>query len=586
LYILYDNGNTGDCALGTQEADLWLWNQGSTSFADYSSTLPLEPCDNPDPPEISSDPDNNPFSVQDGYDLVISVKPDNPNFVVIGGTNAYEKTDISLPGTFARIGGYNDNTSYALYDTVDGDTHHPDIHALVFNPFSPNVMFSGTDGGVHKTTNITALPINWTNLNNNYQTYQYYHVAIDPVDGSDFVLGGAQDNGTSAGGMDIGAPNKTVQYQLASGDGVAVAISSDNSCFPFFLGYQNGTIYRYCNTYEEITPEMGLDMPYDSQFVTYYYLDQDNNNALYYAAKNTLLRTKNATIVSSSTWEDLGDTSTFGHTDNFQRFSTSWGTYNPASSYLLMGGDKGHIYRLDDPQNVADLSSAVNITPPGATVATGSNYSIVTGLAIHPTNNNIILATYSNYNTNSIFLSTNKGATWTLVERNLDAHSIRSAAIVENSGETSYFVGTARGLYSSTDPKSADWVREAPNEIGFAVVSDLKYRPSNHKLLIGTHGNGMFEATIDATLGIDDFNNISNLIKLYPNPVQDELNIKLPISNGKRISYTISSLSGQTVSKGILVNETIDVSQMTSGMYILQLKTSDGRKGAKSFIKR
>jgi hypothetical protein len=207
-------------------------------------------------------------------------------------------------------------------------------------------------------------------------------------------------------------------------------------------------------------------------------------------------------------------------------------------------------------------------------------------LAIHPNNNNIILATYSNYGTNSIFLSTNKGVSWTLVERNLSAHSIRSAAIAEDNGETTFFVGTARGLYSSTDPTSVDWVREAPTQIGFAVVSDLKYRPSDNKLLIGTHGNGMYEATISSTLGVDDFNSISNLMKLYPNPVENDLNVKLPQSDGARISYTISNLSGQTISKGILDKENVDVSQLTTGMYFLQLKTNDGRKGAKSFIKK
>jgi len=267
----------------------------------------------------------------------------------------------------------------------------------------------------------------------------------------------------------------------------------------------------------------------------------------------------------------------------FQTFSTSWGTYNASTSYLLMGGDSGHIYRLDDPQNVASVSSAVNITPPTATLGFPS---IVTGLAIHPTNDNMILATYSNYGTDSIFLTEDKGATWTLVERNLSSHSIRSAAIAEDNGETTFFVGTARGLYSSSNPATTDWVREAPNQIGFALVSDLKYRPDDHKLLIGTHGNGMYEATISSTLGVDDFNNISSLMKLYPNPVQNDLNVKLSQADATQISYTISNLSGQTISQGVLDNEKIDVSQLTTGMYFLQLKSNDGRKGAKSFIKK
>jgi hypothetical protein len=62
--------------------------------------------------------------------------------------------------------------------------------------------------------------------------------------------------------------------------------------------------------------------------------------------------------------------------------------------------------------------------------------------------------------------------------------------------------------------------------------------------------------------------------------------VKLPNTNGVKINYIISNLSGQTISKGTLNKETIDVSQLTTGMYFLQLKTNDGRKGAKSFIKK
>ena len=598
LFVLYYNGNTGDCATATQEADLWMWTQDSETtgtFTEFSDVLPLETCDTPSPPETSSDPDNNPFSVQQGYDLVISVKPDDEDFVVIGGTNAYKKSNITDSGSrFTRIGGYKDNTSYAIYYTPAGDLHHPDIHALVFDPFHSNVLYSGTDGGVHKTNNITSGVINWTNLNNNYQTYQYYHIGIDPMAGSDIVIGGAQDNGITVGGTGWNMPDLTTLDFYASGDGCSVAISRDDVCLPFFISLQEGTFYRTFNcggtfsSYDPITPYIDTETPYDSQFVTLFHLDQDNNKAMYYAAKSTLLRTTDATNVTSSTWEDLGDTSSaFGHLDKFQTFATSWGPYSN-SSYLLMGGDRGHIYRLVDPQNVARvLGDATDITPSGATLA---NPSIVTGLAIHPTNPDIVLATYSNYGTASIFLTTNATAAnpiWTLVEHNLEPYSIRSAAIAQNSnGETVYFVGTARGLYSNTDPINNNWVLEAPDEIGLALVSDLKYRPDDHKLLIGTHGNGMYEATINYTLGIDDFKNISSSIKLYPNPVHDNLNVKLLQADGAKISYSVVNLSGQKIFSGSIDKENVDVSQLANGMYFLQVTTSDGRKGTKSFIKK
>jgi photosystem II stability/assembly factor-like uncharacterized protein len=576
LYTLFLNGNTASCVGPVQEVDLWMWDQSITTWTDYTSKLPDEtPCN-------ANTAGNVPMSVQGGYSMDISVKPDNENFVVIGGTNAYRKADITAAGNFERIGGYNSPASYAIYN-YGGVEHHPDVHDLVFDLANPNVMFSGTDGGVHETTDITATNVTWTNLNNNYQTYQFYHVGIDPLSGSDLIIGGAQDNGTNVGGTAAGFGDLTTQARVFGGDGGAAEISRDNANVPAFVSSQAGNFYRVLligGGFDYIEPTGS-----SSSFVTYFYLDPDNNNALYYAGKNTLYRTTNSSTVLAGTWDNMGDTGTaFGDTDFFKTFSTTRGTYNAGTSYLLMGGDEGHIYRLDDPQNAASLASAVDITPSGATLAFPS---IVTGLAIHPTNNDVVLATYSNYGTQSIFLTTNATnatPTWTLVERNLSAHSIRSAAIVEVNGETLYFVGTARGLYSTTDPTSVDWTREAPSQLGYAVISSLRYRPADNKLLIGTHGNGIYEATITSTLGIGDVARIDDQITLYPNPAKADLNVKITNANGDS-SYRISNLLGQHVSSGILNDKPIDVSQLQTGIYLIELE-NNGKKGVKRFVKQ
>lgn len=572
LYILFDNGSSSSCPFTPAiEADLWMWVQSTTTFTDYSTKLPDEP---------GCSDGNDPFAIQGGYDLVVNIKPDDENFVVIGGTNAYKKADITAAGTFVRIGGYLSPAGYALYDTAGGAEHHPDVHALVFNPFSTDVLFSGTDGGVHKTNDITAGTIDWVNLNNSYQTYQFYHVAIDPMSGSDGVLGGAQDNGTHAGGTTFGQVDLTTQASVFGGDGVAVAISRDDICIPLFIGAQSGTFFRSCAGFTSITP-----IGSSSQFVTYFFLDPDNNKTLYYAGLGTLYRTNDATAVTAGTWTTLGAPTGFGDASEwFQTFSTTRGTYSAATSYLLMGGNTGTILRLDDPQNATDVTGVVDITPAGASTTFPS---YVSGLAIHPTNRDIVLATYSNYGTTSIYLTTNATSatpTWTLVERNLSAHSIRSAAITIASGEIMYLVGTARGLYSTTDPTSVDWTREAPSLIGFAVVRSMAYRPADNKLLIGTHGNGMFEATITSTLSVNEFD-ISDSIKIFPNPVENNLNIKLASSLGNEVSFIVHNVLGQTISKGKLINSNIDVSQLKTGMYFLQINV-DGKKGVKQFIKK
>ena len=251
---------------------------------------------------------------------------------------------------------------------------------------------------------------------------------------------------------------------------------------------------------------------------------------------------------------------------------------------MLIGGESGGIFRFDDPVNTASLSSAVDITPATATKVVNV---VVSGLAIHPTNKDIVLAVYSNYGINNIFLTTNATSaspTWTLVEKNLSSHSIRSAAITTVNNEIRYFVGTARGLYSNSDPINDNWVIEGSNTIGLAVVSSLVYRPSDNKLLIGTHGNGMFETTVQGSLSTNDFSKTTE-VNLYPNPTQEVLNFRsTTLDFSTTVGYEIYSLTGKRILKGTLNNQKIDVRTLNSGVYFVNLRVGNTNQTLK-FIK-
>lgn len=570
IYAYFANGISGGI-----EADLWQYNAGTTTWTDYSSTLPDEPGG-----DLAG---NDPLAIQGGYDLVVSVKPDNQNFVVIGGTNTYKINDITTDPTFVRIGGYANNLSYALY-SVGGTEHHPDIHALVFDPNNNNKFYSGTDGGIHSTPDITAGTIPWTSLNNNYQTYQFYHIAMDHTSGSNAVIGGTQDNGTKIGGTDIGLPDATTMSGYYGGDGVAVGITRRNggASYQLYYGSQNGNIRTNYPGFRSIIPAGS-----SSQFVTYFYLDPVNDNALYYAGQNILYKTTNAenvtTAINASNWQNLG---VLPINQNIRSFATSPGVYNASTSYLLIGGQNGGVFRLDDPHNATAANTAVNITPAGASTAAGS---IVSGLAIHPTNPDIAIAVYANYGITSIYITSNATAvtpTWTLAERNLSAHSIRSAAITEVGAETIYFVGTARGLYSSNDPVNNDWEIEGQNEMGLAVISSLDYRPADNKLIIGTHGNGMFETTVENTLSVNSYSELENKISIYPNPAQSEINFKSNNVNfSENTNYSIIDVTGKVVATGVIIDKKVNVSRLNSGLYFVNIK-ANGLEQTLKFIKK
>lgn len=80
-----------------------------------------------------------------------------------------------------------------------------------------------------------------------------------------------------------------------------------------------------------------------------------------------------------------------------------------------------------------------------------------------------------------------------------------------------------------------------------------------------------------STLSIDDLDN-NEKFNVYPIPVYNNLNIT---GLSKPVTYLISSLDGKTVKNGVF-QESIDVSDLKSGLYFLQVETKDPVK----FIKK
>ena len=576
VYALFRNGNSGGI-----EADLWRYDLSTDTWTDFTSKLP----DEPEGDLLGNDP----FAIQGGYDLEVSVKPDDENFVVIGGTNVYRINNINTDIMFDRIGGYRDNLSYNLYDLGGGDIHHPDIHDLVFSPFDSDLLYSGTDGGIH-SADITASSVGWTDLNNNYQTYQYYHVGMDPQAGSDLVIGGAQDNGTTLGGDNTfsNLNSATEMLTLWGGDGVAAAVGRTGAGInlddiQFYYGAQLGVLRTLRNNVRlNILPTEASGDNNKSIFVTYFYLDTETNS-LFYVNGNDVYKAQDASAVTAATWTDIGSLST---NENIRSIVSTRGPYT-ASSYTLFGGQNGGVFRLTNPMDPeSNLTNAVDITPQGASTA---NFSVVTGMAIHPTNPDIAMVVYSNYGINNIFITANATSaspTWDLVERNLASFSIRSVAIAEVNGQTAYFVGTARGLYASEDPVATDWELEGPDEIGLAVVSSLFYRPSDNILLVGTHGNGMYQSSL-LTLGIDDNVFKATDVTLYPNPATGP--VKIAYNGTQTIkNVTVTDMNGKVILKqaGGPINSDIqlDTQHLSVGMYFVNLTIDTGDSIIKKLI--
>ena len=85
------------------------------------------------------------------------------------------------------------------------------------------------------------------------------------------------------------------------------------------------------------------------------------------------------------------------------------------------------------------------------------------------------------------------------------------------------------------------------------------------------------------TVGLEDFANIANAVSIHPNPVSNLLTINTDNLNTTAVS--IISLSGQTLKTVTTTTKTVDVSDLASGIYFLQIHTDQGMV-SKRFVKR
>lgn len=472
--VLYVLAQTDQQGANASHHQLFRTNDGGTSWTDLSGSVPDE----------AGVDGNASFSTQGGYDQIVVVKPDDPNTVFVGGTNLYRSTDGG--STFARIGGYASPANYA--QVVN---HHSDQHSLAFLPTNPSVAISGHDGGLSKSTNILAEPHSWTSLNNGYVTTQFYTVAIDPQAGGNALIGGMQDNGT----WGTESLDGTVEWsELFGGDGAYAAIAPGVTAF--YVSAQNGLVFRLRgNDFASVTPAGAQQFMFINPFV----LDPNDPRIMYMGEAGGVWRNSNLDDIpdggqdpTSINWAFL-DASARANTS-----TTTIGVSKTPANRIYFGvtdyQSQTALIRLDD---AGANAAGVDITPP---VTSDGFPPFPSSIAVNPNDGDEIVAVFSNYNIQSIWHSTDAGASWTNVDGNLsgiDGPSVRTAAIVPTSSGKLYVVGTSTGVYSASSiGAGTTWALEGAEVLGNIVVDMLAARPEDGTIVAATHGRGVYQAAI------------------------------------------------------------------------------------------
>ncbi|WP_075603493.1 S8 family serine peptidase [Saccharicrinis aurantiacus] len=120
-----------------------------------------------------------------------------------------------------------------------------------------------------------------------------------------------------------------------------------------------------------------------------------------------------------------------------------------------------------------------------------------------------------------------------------------------------------------------------PQSIGNTELLITAVDPHSAKLITETIVH------ISTRVGVEDLD--KEEISIYPNPVIDVINISSSVIATQEIHYRILSVSGETIKNGILgktgASATIDVSKLTTGIYMLEL-SGDNTSVTKKFTKQ
>jgi len=168
------------------------------------------------------------------YDMFTMSPADNPDMVVVGGLMHYEELKPYVNQAPVIVGMRSNGRAVLMSEDagatwtdmtgdVDGESMHPDQHALAFVPGNPSQFFVGSDGGVIRTSGkwadassqcdtrgLTAanladckmwlkkIPSRLDVVNAGLGSLQMNAISVNPDSPSDDALSGTQDNGTLA----------------------------------------------------------------------------------------------------------------------------------------------------------------------------------------------------------------------------------------------------------------------------------------------------------------------------------------------------------------------------------------------------
>jgi len=463
-----------------------------------------------------------------------------------------------------RINPLDPNEVYVLGQSIAKTTNsgvdwqpvsgmHVDHHAMEYSKNNNDFMLAGNDGGAYISENGGA---SWSHFENLPIT-QFYNIEVDQTQ-PERLYGGTQDNNTirtlTAGTNDWSS--------IWGGDGFHVNVDSEDNNY-IYVESQWGNLGRSTNGGTSFSgATSGLD--YDrTNWNTPVIISPFNTETVYYGA-NKLYSSSHAAF-----WTAISPDLTNGQHPSG---SLAYGTITAiAASYnnldvIYTGSDDGNL----------NVTFDAGITWGNISDELPDRY--ITSLAISPTDDQILYATFSGYGvldyTPHIYKTIDGGQNWVDISSNLPSIPVND--VILHSTEDYIFVATDLNIwYSEND--GGTW-NILGNDLPLTIIRDLKLHEPTNMLYAGTFGRSMHSYDLSGLiLSTEDGIIASEDVRIYPNPVQTEFTINHNISSEGIVRlYDISGKEIKTLYQGNLGDSskmTFSREGISAGIYFVSIKT-------------
>ncbi len=478
----------------------------------------------------------------------ISVHPQNEDDIIAIGISIWK----NIPGTtiMEPVSSSTQIQGTAPIGEPDGPPNysHSDHHFVMHHPNIDDLIIFGNDGGVFLSFDGAET---FQSANGGMQTTQFYNgFSINST--GDIAMGGLQDNNTV---LYTGDP---AWAKVIGGDGSWTAINPEDNN-RLYGSSQNLRVRRSDNGGDNFY-SLAFNAAHIPLFIAPYVLAPSNPDRMYFGS-STLFRSDNG-------GEDVFEMENILPIINNPIYAMEVSPTNHNILYCATAPYPDGEF-TEEPQVLFTIDGGVSFEP----TSTDLPNRIVNDITIDPEDSSIAYLALSGFGSDHLFKTSDFGQTWISIDNGLP--DVPGNAIIVNPNNTDQiYYGNDIGVYVSNDGGASwdTWDEGLPNA---CIVLDLKIAEEDNTVWIATHGNGIYKRDIQ-----DEFVSTQSIeaeeLVVFPNPALDIISIKnvLTLSSAK---FEVVDQLGRRLSRGQLLNNQIDVSNLPQGNYVIRISTSSNQ---------